>query len=697
MADKLDLGITWDDDVATQYRAFEDRNQTALDREWASYTLLQQNAGEKKEEAKPGDKLAQRSDTQRESESIKAGGEPQKPAAFGNVVGPVARGVGDAARETYSFVRNMVPFANRLPEVTKGLDDWNAARQGYPMPSEYNTGQHLLKGAAQFAGPFAAFKKGVQFVKDPLGMTKVFSQALGGAAKAEEVGVLGNLVAAGAAQMVASDPNEHRVLSDVVIPKGAAGMDKALGQLFGGEPGMAKALASYLQADPTDTNAEKYFKSFIEGALMDLGFKGAGVLLKHAVRGITSLAKAMKAHVHEGLEPGMPTKIDVTPEGIHVQTPMDAGSQAPKYGNPEIKRLRTEYQEHAGLPAEDPASLLTVDQKLAKEVADSYAAMKHAPNDPEVQLAYRSFADETWEMFTWLEREGYKFEPWTKEGMPYPNSTALREDVLQNKHLYFFTGGDLPGDHPLMKTMPNGWTANDVFRAVHDIFGHAADGHEFGMLGETKAWMSHGSMYSTRALPAMTNETLGQGQWAHFGGHLQDEAGQMAKAGQKAGAKPEAKAGTMDTKAASQQAAAHAPNMSARLSQQEVLGLKAVAGKLGFTLEADATQAPNLKEFMAAGESAEAMRIVKDANKKEASKPKWKALPEAAVDNTDYEREIKALGLTYHKATDEPSIGRLHWYTDPVTESTGIVRTPEDLKGLKAHMEEQRKMFKGAK
>jgi hypothetical protein len=48
---------------------------------------------------------------------------------------------------------------------------------------------------------------------------------------------------------------------------------------------------------------------------------------------------------------------------------------------------------------------------------------------------------------------------------------------------------------------------NDVFRIVHDYFGHIKEGNGFRAAGEENAWRSHSAMYSELARPAMTSET----------------------------------------------------------------------------------------------------------------------------------------------------------------------------------------------
>ena len=58
-----------------------------------------------------------------------------------------------------------------------------------------------------------------------------------------------------------------------------------------------------------------------------------------------------------------------------------------------------------------------------------------------------------------------------------------------------------------------GQTYNNIFRATHDIYGHAAGGNDFSEAGEHAAFGAHNQMYSPEARPAMQNETQGQSNW----------------------------------------------------------------------------------------------------------------------------------------------------------------------------------------
>jgi len=60
-------------------------------------------------------------------------------------------------------------------------------------------------------------------------------------------------------------------------------------------------------------------------------------------------------------------------------------------------------------------------------------------------------------------------------------------------------------------------TANDLFRAVHDAFGHGLEGAGFRARGEENAWQAHARLFTGKALHALTTETRGQNSWLNYG------------------------------------------------------------------------------------------------------------------------------------------------------------------------------------
>jgi hypothetical protein len=60
---------------------------------------------------------------------------------------------------------------------------------------------------------------------------------------------------------------------------------------------------------------------------------------------------------------------------------------------------------------------------------------------------------------------------------------------------------------------------NDLFRVIHDYFGHYKGGNGFRALGEENAYRYHCGMFSPLARKALTTETRGQNSWLNYGPH----------------------------------------------------------------------------------------------------------------------------------------------------------------------------------
>ena len=124
-----------------------------------------------------------------------------------------------------------------------------------------------------------------------------------------------------------------------------------------------------------------------------------------------------------------------------------------------------------------------------------------------------------------LTNAGYTIEIYKGKGEPYANSDEMIKDVRDNKHLYIFgteagfgqeqITDQMRNENPLLQqtefTDVNGdnLLVNDLFRAVHDFFGHTELGNGFGVKGEENAWLNHSRMFSHEARKAMTTETRG--------------------------------------------------------------------------------------------------------------------------------------------------------------------------------------------
>jgi hypothetical protein len=189
-----------------------------------------------------------------------------------------------------------------------------------------------------------------------------------------------------------------------------------------------------------------------------------------------------------------------------------------------------------------PTAYVKVDEARAERIAAAYDAMPHSPTSQATSMAYQAMIDETLEQYEamleagveihFISEDAHHHGPDGGKGDPYQASPRLAiMDVVENNRLYVFPTtsgfGDNNGEeafpgNPLLQ--PTKYkidgipaVANDIFRAVHDYFGHVANGVGFRADGEENAWREHAAMYSPLARRAMTTETRGQNSWVNYG------------------------------------------------------------------------------------------------------------------------------------------------------------------------------------
>jgi len=224
-------------------------------------------------------------------------------------------------------------------------------------------------------------------------------------------------------------------------------------------------------------------------------------------------------------------------------------AQPAKNANQDVQRISEDYVKNAGMEYRPHGQAVPVNEELAKRIADHYEEAKNDPSHPEVKKAYTALANEVVDQWKAFEKAGYTATPWTGEGQPYANSAEMMKDVRDNKHLYYFQTKEgygesgitdkMRAENPMLQDSGVNFNGaenvpvNDVFRVVHDIVGHGANGYEFGPRGEFNAYLEHSRMFSDAAKPALAGETLAQNSWVNFGPHLRDEEGNIAKKGEK--------------------------------------------------------------------------------------------------------------------------------------------------------------------
>ncbi|MEV1114896.1 crotonobetainyl-CoA--carnitine CoA-transferase [Actinosynnema sp. NPDC049800] len=183
-----------------------------------------------------------------------------------------------------------------------------------------------------------------------------------------------------------------------------------------------------------------------------------------------------------------------------------------------------------------------LDEGFCREVADVYDRAPTWALDSDLAHGYRVLQRVSAWQFALVLEHGIRVEPWRGAGLPYRESAELRRSVRETRVLKLHLTEDghgsfpCPADHPMRE--PAGVEVdgvplchNDVFRVVHDVFGHVAFDQGFGPRGEFTATYLHSRMYPVSARAALFTEQIGQVCWFFYGPHLRDAAGALRSPG----------------------------------------------------------------------------------------------------------------------------------------------------------------------
>jgi hypothetical protein len=293
--------------------------------------------------------------------------------------------------------------------------------------------------------------------------------------------------------------------------------------------------------------AEKIRRAVLK-FLTKLGIKDKSILQaietrEEAVNFINGFVNVLSDRAGIETLPTIDVKIQETADPYRAQRSEMEQIEAPAgsrlFNNPlkEATDLSRSYMDSKGLEYKEGKPFNTIDEKQAKRISDAFDAMKDDPTNPEVAAAYKALAEETIDQFEFIIKAGYNVEINNNE--PYSSSGEMIEDLRTNKRMKIFSTESGFGDekitekqrkeNPLLQRTKykdvNGepLLVNDLFRFVHDFFGHAKRGNGFGAKGEENAWDVHSRMYSPQARRAMTSETRGQNSYVNFSG-INDEA-----------------------------------------------------------------------------------------------------------------------------------------------------------------------------
>jgi hypothetical protein len=142
------------------------------------------------------------------------------------------------------------------------------------------------------------------------------------------------------------------------------------------------------------------------------------------------------------------------------------------------------------------------------EVVEAAGAQNY---DQLTEAAYRQLGKETQQQFASLPvSTSYHYG-----AGEYPTPSAMLRDVLGEGNLNVYRGGD-PHEFLGEVDPSTNLSLNEMFRAVHDFYGHGTRGSTFRPGGEELAYASHGQMMSPLAQMALLAETRGQNSLVNY-------------------------------------------------------------------------------------------------------------------------------------------------------------------------------------
>ena len=240
--------------------------------------------------------------------------------------------------------------------------------------------------------------------------------------------------------------------------------------------------------------------------------------------------------------------------------------------NPVVDQQVAAYNQEHGLPAPshvDPTQELN--PELGARRATWYQNAESTPTEPATAAAYHSLAQDVKAQYRYLtEKLGVKVIADNGDigaGRTYETPGHMVQDIVDNKTLHV-TPTEANSAHPVeamnevagKDATGKPMTVNDMFRAVHDYFGHSRAGNDVGPNGEDIAWQLHQQMFRPESIPALATETAGQNGYLNFSQSNQalKAAGQPAEFGpQKAALMPQELRGPSPAEVAAARATLH--------------------------------------------------------------------------------------------------------------------------------------------
>jgi hypothetical protein len=219
--------------------------------------------------------------------------------------------------------------------------------------------------------------------------------------------------------------------------------------------------------------------------------------------------------------------------------PVIQGATGP---DPRLVDVAEAYAQANNIPYTRQGEYVEINTEFAESLAAAYEAMPHDPKNKKVKEAFADLAKQVRQQYDALVNAGYQFTFFDSTNDPYDGNpwNAMR-DLRTNKRMAVYGTYDGYGtegitgaaieNNPMLQDTGLRWpdqegvthpvTVNDLFRAVHDAFGHGLEGAGFRAKGEENAFQAHARLFTGPALGALATETRGQNSWMNFGPHAE--------------------------------------------------------------------------------------------------------------------------------------------------------------------------------
>ena len=209
----------------------------------------------------------------------------------------------------------------------------------------------------------------------------------------------------------------------------------------------------------------------------------------------------------------------------------------------EVQKIAEEYKIVNDIVGVQHSKVTKLFPNVSKMISEAYEQTDEYSDSKEVTESYKALEEDTIKQYGFIVSKGLSVSRWKGSGEPYPNSKSMLKDVRENNHLYFLPNSEAFGKEedsteerlglkPTDIYLDDGYrmTLSEVFRVVHDYFGHGILGNQFGAVGEENATLQHLDLYSEKSLPAVVFQTRGQNSWVNFS-RVNDEALRKMKEG----------------------------------------------------------------------------------------------------------------------------------------------------------------------